>query len=65
MIKDNLGSANEKDKMSNKGFGNMELREVGPKFTLKMRRVKIAPNDQFKQACKQPKVTNYDKQKVR
>ena len=40
------------------------FREVGPSFSMVMRRNKMAAHDLFKEACKQPKIQNYEKKKA-
>lgn len=39
------------------------FREIGPSFSLRFRRDKIASSDLYKNACKQPKVLNSEKKK--
>lgn len=39
------------------------MNEIGPAFDLTFRRDRIADGEQYKQACKQPKVENPDKKK--
>ena len=39
------------------------FREVGPSFSLKLRRDKLATIDLFKEACRKPKVLNPDKKR--
>ena len=40
------------------------MTEIGPRYTLTWRRDKIASADLYKEACKQPKVTNVEKKKA-
>ena len=40
------------------------FREVGPSFSMMLRRNKMASYELFKDACKQPKVQNYEKKKA-
>jgi ribosome production factor 2 len=41
----------------------LELKEIGPSLDLKPRRIKLAPEDEYKQACRQPKLTSKTKSK--
>lgn len=45
--------------------GEVDLREIGPRFDLKMRRNLIASSDLYKFACKKPKIANMEKKKAR
>ena len=40
------------------------FREVGPSFSMRLRREKIASHELFKEACKQPKIRNPDKKRA-
>lgn len=40
------------------------FREVGPSFSMRLRRDKIAATDLFKEACRKPKVLNPEKKKA-
>ena len=44
---------------------DVEIKEIGPKFDLKLRRNQVASNDLYKLACKKPKVANVEKKKSR
>ena len=44
--------------------GEVEFRDIGPKFDFKLRRNQIANNDLYKIACRKPKVRNVEKKKV-
>lgn len=44
---------------------NIEFREIGPRFTLRLRRTQLASGDLYKAACKKPKITNMDKKKAK
>ena len=46
-------------------MNDVEFKEIGPKFDLKMRRNQIASNDLYKIACKKPKIQNVEKKKAR
>jgi len=39
------------------------FREIGPYFTMRLRRDKMAGVDLFKEACRKPKVANVDRKK--
>jgi|688.fasta_scaffold154060_3 hypothetical protein len=39
------------------------FREIGPSFTLRLRRDKMAGTENFKEACRKPKTANFDKKK--
>jgi len=41
------------------------MRNIGPSFTWKMRRNFVTSHDQFKLACKKPKVANVEKKKAK
>jgi ribosome production factor 2 len=41
------------------------VKEIGPKFDLKVRRNQIASLDLYKAACKKPKIANVEKKKAR
>lgn len=43
----------------------LPLNEIGPSFDLTFRRDRISDTEQFKSACKQPKVENIDKKRFR
>lgn len=45
--------------------GQVDLREVGPHFDLKLRRHVIASGDLYKAACRKPKVANVEKKKAK
>ena len=40
------------------------FREVGPSFSMRLRREKMASHELFKEACKQPKIRNPDKKRA-
>ena len=40
------------------------FKEIGPCFSLRLRRDKIATTDLFKEACRKPKVANVEKKKA-
>jgi ribosome production factor 2 len=42
---------------------SIKINEIGPCFNMHMRRNKIAANDLYKEACRQPKVRNVEKKK--
>jgi ribosome production factor 2 len=44
---------------------NIEFREIGPRFTLRLRRTQLASGDLYKAACKKPKIANMDKKKAK
>ena len=39
------------------------FREIGPSFSMRLRRDKMAAHDLFKEACKKPKIRNPEKKK--
>ena len=43
---------------------DLNLSEVGPRFTMNIRRDKIAADDLYKESLKQPKITNIDKKRA-
>ena len=44
---------------------DIDVKEIGPKFDLKVRRNQIASLDLYKTACKKPKIANVEKKKAR
>jgi len=42
----------------------IEMREIGPRFDLKLRRSQVASIDLYKLACRKPKVLNPEKKRV-
>jgi hypothetical protein len=40
------------------------FREIGPSFSMRLRRDKIAGTDLFKEACRKPKIANVEKKKA-
>lgn len=40
------------------------FREIGPAFSMRLRRDKIAGIELFKEACRKPKIANVDKKKA-
>ena len=40
------------------------FKEIGPCFSMRLRRDKIAGMDLFKEACRKPKIANVDKKKA-
>ncbi|TNV77302.1 hypothetical protein FGO68_gene14700 [Halteria grandinella] len=54
-------------KLSEAGIqlGDVEFKEVGPHFNMKLRRNQIASNDLYKAACRKPKIANVEKKKAR
>lgn len=51
--------------VSAKASNGVQFKEVGPSFRLIMRRNRIATSENFKQACKQPKLTNVEKKRAK
>jgi len=45
--------------------GDIEMKEVGPRIDLSVRRQKVGSSDLFKTACKKPKLINTEKKRVR
>jgi len=43
----------------------IEMKEIGPRFDLKLRRNQVASMDLYKLACRKPKIINPEKKKVR
>ncbi|XP_014237274.1 ribosome production factor 2 homolog [Trichogramma pretiosum] len=50
-------------KKSGTRIPRIELQEIGPRMDLRIRRIKLATDDLFKQACKKPKVLKEKKKK--
>jgi len=58
----NVGKTVNVTDVDNKTIG---MSEIGPRYTLTWRRDKLASADLFKEACKKPHLTNYEKDKAR
>lgn len=43
---------------------NVQLREIGPHFDLKLRRSHVGGSDLYKIACRKPKLLNVEKKRV-
>jgi ribosome production factor 2 len=49
--------------VTNVDKSDLDLNEVGPRYTLTVRRNNIASDELYKDACKKPKITNIERKK--